>query len=351
MTEFALTRETLDLPQGAWAQGWRTLLSQGDRLILGLTQGPRRACLYPILTPRGHAVTSESPGDHPHHNSIWVASDHVHARMITGGARDDLGTYNFYVDDVFQGRAPGTISETAITGEALDDGAYRIVQTLTWRGPREWAAPNGRSLLVEKRVTEVIAAKQATAIDISTTLTATDWELTFGPTRHALFGVRLAEAMSLGGRGRLIDATGREGAAAISGGRADWIDYSGPVGGGQRAGIAVLPAPETDWSPWFATDWGTIAVNPIGETPLILQPNASARFSTRLIVHDGIGPEAIDRAWQTYRRMREDNKVSTVYESGARPEDVAAAAGADAAEKPVPPDAAAAHDETKEPIT
>lgn len=317
MTDFKLTRETLDLPQGAWAQGWRSLLTHGDRPILGLTQGPRRAYLYPVLTPKGFAVTSESPGDHPHHNSVWIAADHIHARMITDGRHDDLGTYNVYVDDVFQGRAPGTISETAITGAQLADGTYRIVQTLTWRGPREWGAPKGRSLLVEKRVTDIIAATAATAIDISTTLTATDWALTVGPTRHALFGVRVAETMSLGGRGRLIDADGREGGAAVSGRRAAWVDYSGPVGGGHRAGIAVLPAPETDWAPWFATDWGTVAVNPVGETALELAPGDAAKYALRLIVHDGVEPVAIERAWQTYRRSREDHRVVAGNHDGA----------------------------------
>jgi hypothetical protein len=309
MTDYKLTRETLDLPQGAWAQGWRTLLTQGDRPILGLTQGPRRACLYPVFSPKGFAVTSESPADHPHHNSIWLAADHVHARMVTSGTFDDLGTYDFYVDDVFQGRAPGTISETALSGRPLDDGAFRIVQTLAWRGPREWGAPTGRTLLVEKRMTEVLSAKSAVAIDISTTLTATDWALTIGPTRHALFGIRLAEVMCLGGRGRLVDAEGREGAAAVSGQRAAWIDFSGPVGGGHRAGIAVMPAPETYWAPWFATDWGTIAVNPVGETALELPPGASARFDLRLIVHDGVEPAGIERAWRTYRSGREEHRV------------------------------------------
>ncbi len=317
MTEFRLTRESLDLPQGAWAQGWRTILMQEDRLVLGATQGPRRACLYPLLTPKGFQVTSESPGDHPHHNSVWVASDHVHARMVTGGAHDDLGTYDFYVDDVFQGRAPGTINETAMEGKSLADGAFRIVQTLAWRGPREWGAPNGRTLLVEKRVTEVIAASAANAIDITTTLSATDWEVTLGPTRHALFGVRMAEVMCLGGRGRLIDADGRRGGAAVSGQRAPWIDFSGPVGGGHRAGIAVLPSPETDWAPWFATDWGTIAVNPVGERPLTLAPGRSARFGLRLIVHDGLDPDAIDRAWRTYRAMRRESVIVRADEAGA----------------------------------
>ena len=64
-----------------------------------------RPYLFPLYTPAGFAVTSESPADHPHHNSFWIASDHLHCWMPAADGRREEYTYNFYLDETFQGRA------------------------------------------------------------------------------------------------------------------------------------------------------------------------------------------------------------------------------------------------------
>ena len=87
------------------------MLMWGDKPVFGLTPGAFRNYLYPVFTPAGFAVTSESPADHPHHHSIWVGADHVnvHVPALHG---TEVYSYNFYVNDVFQGRAPGRIVQT-----------------------------------------------------------------------------------------------------------------------------------------------------------------------------------------------------------------------------------------------
>ena len=85
--------------------------------MLALSQGKHRNYVYPLFTPQGFAVTSEHPADHPHHNSFWIAADHVYCRMpVTHGKGYEDYTYNLYLNETFQGRAAGRIVETDYDG-------------------------------------------------------------------------------------------------------------------------------------------------------------------------------------------------------------------------------------------
>lgn len=305
MPDFALERPTLDLPTGAWAQGWRTLLRADGSTLLGFTQGRMRNYLFPVMSPAGVVVTSESPADHPHHNSVWVGADHFNAHLPAAGGRTEEATYNFYIDDVFQGRAPGRILETGIDGQAQGGNRFAVRQTLDWRGPQEWGAPDGRVLAREIRTTLLTIAENAVMIDVASALRPTDQAVTIGPTRHAWFGVRVAESMNVNEGGRLIDAEGRSGGAQVSGGRAPWIDLSGGVGGGRRAGIAIFPDPRQRWDAWFATDWGTVAINPVLEQSRTVEAGEEALYAMRLLVHDGLAEGRIAESYDAYARKRD----------------------------------------------
>lgn len=300
MPDFTLTRPTLDLPKGAWAQGWRTLLRVDGLTRLGFTQGRTRNFLWPVVSPAGFAVTAESPADHPHHNSVWIGADHFNAHLPAAAGRTEEANYNFYIDDVFQGRAPGRILETAIDGEAVGPNGFRVRQDLDWRGPIEWAAPSGRVLAQETRTTVLTLVDDTVTIDITTSLRPTDQAVTIGPTRHAYFGVRVAESMNVNEGGRLIDADGRAGGPAVTGETARWIDLTGPVGGGHAAGIAIFPDPRQRWDTWFATDWGTVAINPFLRQPRTIAPGEAAEYGMRLLVHDGLGADRIDQAYAEF---------------------------------------------------
>ena len=302
MNGFRFSRETLDLPPGAFAQGRRSILSHESAPVAGFTQGTYRTYLHPLFSPDGVVVTSESPADHPHHHGVWVAADHVTVDLGVPVGHSDVATYNFYVNDTFQGRAPGRIREVAIEHSEIDEQQIRIDQKLEWRGPAEWSNPAGRLVLKERRATTVTLTGEAVVADISSRLTALIHAVTLGPTRHALFGIRLSETLSFGGSGKLIASDGARGADGVSGGQANWIDYSGPAGHGQRAGVAVLPSPNNSWAPWFATDWGTIALNPVGSTGLVIQPQESVDHAVRILAHDGLGPAALASAWEDYQQ-------------------------------------------------
>lgn len=308
MSGFDLSKEAIDLPPGAHARGWRWTLRHDGAPVAGFTQGAYRAFLHPLFSPAGVMVTAESPADHPHHNGIWVAADHVNLDLGVAGEHADHATYNFYVDETFQGRAPGRICETGI--EHVDSAGQQVCvkQDLTWRGPAEWGSPDGRLVLRERRTTVLSLASNAVVADITTRLEALDRAVTVGPTRHALFGVRLSEALCFGGGGRLVASNGASGARGISGGQADWIDCSGPAGHRHRAGIAVFPAPAHAWSPWFATDWGAVAVNPVGTAGAPVEPGRPVEFAVRVLAHDGLDRSTLAAAWEAYRASCTEEK-------------------------------------------
>lgn len=286
MSDFAFESDSIDLPQGAWAGTHRRSLTWRGHDVLALTQGARRNFVFPLYTPAGFLVTTESPADHPHHNSLWIAADHLHVQ-VPAGPRVEPYAYNFYVNDVFQGRAPGRIVETGVESGETADGAFAITQELAWVGPPEWAAETGRVVARERRTLTLHPGDEAHVIDLESELSPTDWDIVLGPTRHAYFNFRIAESMRAERGGRLMDGAGAAGADAVMAGNARWVDYSGSVGGGHVAGIAMRAGDGIERPHWFATDWGVVTLQPFRDTPGEVKRGEVLRSSVRVIVHDG----------------------------------------------------------------
>ena len=306
MEFFSVLEDQIELARGARAASHRLGVRWRGKRILSLSQGPYRPYLYPVFTPAGFAVTSESPADHPHHNSIWVALDRVRCLFPYSSDEIEKGTYNFYVNETFQGRAPGRILTTAVESEELAPDHLRIVLTLQWRGPAEWGAPEGRVLLAEIRTLDIRPREGANLIDVRSRLQAGQWGLNLGPTRHGLFGVRLIEALSVTHGGLLVDSEGREGGREISREKADWVDGSGTLGRGVRAGVSLFPHPSTAGYPWYVTDWGTLTLNPMAELLWSLGPGDGVEFGIRVVVHDGGAGEA--RVGELHRGFQEESE-------------------------------------------
>lgn len=302
MGDFAFASAPVALPPGAWAGPERRMLRFRGRDVLGVTAGAFRPYLFPVYTPAGYAVTTESPSDHPHHHSLWAGADHVHLHMPAAEERIEIYAYNLYVNDIFQGRAPGRIVETAIAGSE-QSGAFRIVQSLEWRGPVEWGAPLGRSILRESRTTvvrRVDAGRMGPVhrLDVTSELTCAGHDVDVGPTRHAWFNARVTPGMSAdsggtvcaGLAGASVVPVDPVGALDIPGIR--WVDCTGPVGGGHLAGIALAPGIGHGDCWWFVSDWGVITASPCRDAPVRLRRNASpVVISARYVVHDG-APDA-----------------------------------------------------------
>ena len=304
MESFSILEDRIELAQGAWAASHRLGVRWRGRRILSLSQGPYRPYLYPVFTPAGFAVTSESPADHPHHSSIWVALDRVRCLFPYSSDETEEGTYNFYVNGTFQGRAPGRILTTGVESEELAPDHLRIQLNLQWRGPEEWAASEGRVLLTETRTLDIRPGERANRIDVRSRLQAGQWDIELGPTRHGLFGVRLIEALTATHGGRLLDSEGREGGRDISRESADWMDGSGTLGRGVRAGVALFPHSSTAGHPWYVTDWGTLTINPMASRVWSLEPGQNVEFGLRVAVHDGDAREA--QVGELYRAFQEE---------------------------------------------
>jgi hypothetical protein len=298
---FSLIDDSIALPAGAWARTHRRTLRKDGHPVLAITQGRHRSYIYPLFSPAGFLVTTESPADHPHHNSFWIAADHVHCRMPVADGHENY-TYNFYVDENFQGRAPGQIVETDIGAETIDNDTLRITQHLEWRGPAEWAAPDGRIACRETRTLLVASKPHMYVIDVESRLSSANWDFTLGPTRHAYFNVRVADSMVVQFGGIVQDDAGRSGGAAITGAKSRWVDFSGPVGSGQIAGIAVFPDPRDhpDLS-WFVADWGVLTVGPFRTKGRLVTKDQELTARYRVVVHDGDAVEAgIAQQFETY---------------------------------------------------
>ena len=72
LRNFSLEGDQVALPKGASAQSHRLNVRWRGKNLTALSQGAFRAYLFPVYTPAGFALTSESPLDHPHHNSLWI---------------------------------------------------------------------------------------------------------------------------------------------------------------------------------------------------------------------------------------------------------------------------------------
>lgn len=289
--------EAIALPAGAWAKTHRRWLSRAGRPILALTTGEIRPYVYPLFTPAGICVTSEAPADHPHHQSLWIGADHVHALVPASEGTVEEYTYNFYLNETFQGRAPGRQVETAVEFVRGGAAAATIVQSIEWRGPREWAAPEGRTILRERRVYDVLVEADAMLVRVRSRLAPAAWPVRLGPTRHAYFNVRVAESMQAVFGGRIADERGAP-VAATQTPAAAWIDYSGPVGAGREAGLALMPLdrPRDGW--WFVADWGVVTWGPFRRSAHPLALGEHLDLEAIVVAHDGDPGPATLASWR-----------------------------------------------------
>ncbi len=292
LQHFSLEDDRVALPKGAWAKSHRLNVRWQGKDITALSQGPYRAYLFPVYTPAGFAVTSETPVDHPHHNSLWIGADHVNCYLPFAGAAYEEANYNFYVNEIFQGRAPGRILSVDVKATEITTNHLRLAQTLHWQGPSEWGAPQRRTVAVETRTIDIYPGEIANLLDIRSQVRAAEWDLRIGPTRHAYFGVRMTEALRVTNGAALIDATGRSGGDAITGQVSDWVDCSGTIAAGRQAGVALFPYPGAHGFPWFVSDWGTLTVNPLAHTQWEIKRGDLLDLAVRVIVHDGDAEQA-----------------------------------------------------------
>lgn len=293
MSELSLSQEEVPLPSGAWAAAERKMIHLAGRPMLGFTQGRFRTYLYPVFTPKGFAVTGESPSDHPHHQSIWVAADHVNLHVPAAGGVE-VYSYNFYVNEVFQGRAPGRIEERSFDADIQAHTAV-VQQSMRWRGPNEWGAQEGREVLHEHRTTRFTVKPDDSliVIDIRSQLSAPGHPVSIGPTRHAWFNARLGPGM-----GQQYGATLRQGPVPEGQLGPSWHACTASVGGGHQATVVMAPDSSRQSYEWYVSPWGVMTANPCRRSVIDIHPHAPpVELSARLLIMDGAPSDDQIEAW------------------------------------------------------
>ncbi|MEN3000579.1 MAG: PmoA family protein [Armatimonadota bacterium] len=267
-----------------------TLRYRGQPLTAYVFRDAPKPYLYPLYGPNGKPITRHFPMqivqgesmDHLHHRSVWFTHGEVNG-----------------IDFWSEGPGKGTIVNRAIGRVEAGPVLARI------EAQNDWLAPDGKKVCEE--TTEIIAvcAPNITWIDYAVTIHASEGEVRFGDTKEGTFGVRVASSMEVkrGQGGQIVNAVGQRDREAW-GKRAEWCDYTGPVGG-EIVGIAIFDHPENLRHPtyWHVRDYGLFAANPFGihdfvpGTPkgtgdFVLKRGESFTLRYRLCLHKGRTEEA-----------------------------------------------------------
>ena len=291
MESFSILEDQVELARGAWAavspigSRWR-----GKRILVA-EPGP----LPPLSLSRFHSGRlrrhfRESGGPPPPQFHLGGPGE---VRCLFPILRGEIekGTYNFYVNETFQGRAPGRILTTGVESRRTETGSPENPAEPSVAGPVEWAAERGRVLLNETRTLDVVPARGEPHRCPFPASRPAGGDSIWARPGMGLFGVRLVEALSVTHGGRLVDSEGREGGREISRGKAGWVDGSGTLGRGVGRARLCSPIPPPPV---------ILVRDPTGEPcPSIhgglrwsLGPEDGIEFGIRVVVHDGDAGEA-----------------------------------------------------------
>jgi hypothetical protein len=257
-----------------------------ERLGYEFGDGTARPFLFPLIGPAGAGLTRlghPNPIGHEHHKSIWFG----HA---------SVGGVNFWEE------RPNTdirIRQRSIRLYQDGDAWGGLVADLDW-----WA--HGRAI-IRQELAVVIESRRDNqfTVDLQTRFDSPDGNpVELGKTNFGFLGVRVAKTISerFGG-GRLSDANGSTGEAAIFGKPARWVDYSGPSAPGKVEGICVMDHPSNPHhpTPWHVRADGWIGASFNRESPHGVARDHPLTLRYRLLVHSGPAvAESLHSAWEFY---------------------------------------------------
>ena len=238
------------------------------RLVTTYRMGPRQSkpYFYPLYALPGQEITQDGPSDHKHHRSAWFCHGDVipeglafkkHFKNVTG------------VDFWSEGKGHGNIVCVRVDSPRV--GAdHASVTTLN-----EWRTAEGHKVLDEVRTIHFYhLGKNENLIVLDIDLNASVAPITFGDTKEGSMGIRIRPSIRADkGKGKLTNAEGKvnEGKGANRDRKgcwglvSAWCDYSGPVGDGKTAGLAIFADPTNPIdSAWHARNYGLLAANPFG---------------------------------------------------------------------------------------
>ena len=275
--------------------------------------------LYPLRSPegiiltRGYPMVTSIPGesrDHPHHRAMFFA-------------HGDINGVDFWGEAKYEEKAPVKVSGKTYTSEDLPKGRtlfVRLEETIggpesgTLRAVFSLVGSDGLAMGSETQEYTFRGNESTRTIDCTFTLTADHGTpLKMGDTKEGTFAIRVVRSLQEPAV-KMLNSAGAVGEKNIWGKRADWVDYSGVVGG-ERIGIAIFDNPGNIKHPtyWHARGYGLFAVNPFGEHDFYNDPkrDGSVTIATgnsltlryRVLIHNGDAEEA--KVAEAYRRYAE----------------------------------------------
>ena len=171
--------------------------------------------------------------------------------------------------------------------------------------------PSGRQIAEETQTYRFEGPGGTRIVDCEFVVRATNGPVDFGDTKEGTFGIRLAPELSAP-HDHMANSNGAEGEKAIWGKPANWVNYSGTIGG-KPVGIAVFDHPSSFHHPttWHARAYGLFAANPFALREFSKDPNKdgswtvpegqSLQFRYRVLIYDGAFDAArIAKAYEEY---------------------------------------------------
>jgi hypothetical protein len=226
--------------------------------------------LHPLRTAQGTVVTrgypmrQDIPGesrDHPHHRAMFFAHGDINGIDFWGEGppskqRNSANGVYYSAGSLPTGRTVLRKLDPVRTGAGLG----------TLRAEFDLVGPDGKTIGSETQEYTFRGDASTRVIDCTFTTTADHGQtLKMGDTKEGTFAIRVVKELQKP-TGKMLNSEGKVGEADIWGKRADWVDYSGVVGG-ESLGIAIFDNPANIKHPtyWHARDYGLFAVNPFGE--------------------------------------------------------------------------------------
>ena len=230
-----------------------------------------RPDFYPVYSPSGREVTCTCAYRYNHHKSVFIG----HA---------DVNGINFFHDNnPTRSNLGDIVLEKCQHG--IDENGMHV---MTHNG---WITKAGIRLLEEERNFTVILGENAHIIDLTSTLIASQTDLTFEQDNHAFLGVRVADTMDVEDGGTILNANGQRNEEEAMRQSANWTDYSGVVAG-KMVGVTLMNHPSNPPSAFFTRNYGTFLTNftLLDKYELSRGERLTQRF--RILVHEGDATEA-----------------------------------------------------------
>ena len=230
-----------------------------------------RPDFYPVYSPSGREVTATCAYRYNHHKSIFIG----HA---------DVNGINFFHDNNPTRSNLGDIVLEQSEHEIDESG----IHVITHNG---WITKAGDRLLDEERNFTVILGESAHIIDLTSTLIASQTDLTFAQDNHSFLGVRVADTMDVEDGGTILNANGQRNEEEAMQQSADWTDYSGVVAE-KTVGITLMNHPSNPPSAFFTRNYGTFLTNftLLDKYELSYGERLTQRF--RVLIHEGNAADA-----------------------------------------------------------